>query len=280
MRTLALAIALGVGSITLAQQEPAPLSGPKVEETRIPGVEPRFGEGSMERQAMARPIPAEVFERAISRLTSERVEASVRLSPEQGAAIRTLRAEHEAAVRAFMETHQEEFRRARRAGAAIREAGDEAMEDRERLVEIVRRAEEIRRGAPDPSSLQKQVWAVLTEPQRAIVEEEVRRHRAEQDQREAERYAQRMMRELEAREAQPARPEVELHPLVAKFREDVMALPPAERAAVLRSLRQVMLQTEARPAAAARPTQEPRERPATKPAPTMDEVNVPPPDRG
>lgn len=271
MRSWMLIACLALCTSAAAQQEATPpLSGPTVDETRVPGVVQQFGEGTDRIGMASRPIPQRIYEAIFRKLVGDETPEADRLTEDQQAALKEIRDDHEAAVREYTSEHQDELRRIRRTLAA---AGEGGMVEEEAVASARRRGEEIRRGAPSLAASQKLAWMVLTDRQHDIVEAELERYRERIAQREAEEYAQRRIRQMEAESANapPARPAAGTHPLLARFREELMALPPEERAEVLRSLRQMLGESDRRPAS--RLPESGRD----KPAPAMDEVEVPEP---
>jgi hypothetical protein len=192
------------------QPPAAPLSGPKVKESKIPGVHETFGDKGNDptRRKDARSVPPEVIKRALQALDRDDTPADARLTTDQSARIKSLVADFQASIDAYKRAHKAEMDEVRavlgRDGAepgrpkAKREGGphpqppspppppaggdnanrpDDPMQPHEGDTEQVAAARaklaELRKNAPNSLDLQTQVWNVLTEPQHAIVQAEV-----------------------------------------------------------------------------------------------------------
>lgn len=136
-----------IASTSFAQeskpQEGKPLlSGPEVEESRLPGVEQSMTGSTDRLPGMSEgDVPAAVFRRAIQELQGQDVPEGVRLTPDQAAAIARLQREHAQAVREFMADHQDEINQLRRRARtdAARAPREEGPTDRRRPAQPDRR---------------------------------------------------------------------------------------------------------------------------------------------
>lgn len=223
-----LVVCAGAAMPAAAQQErkpEPPLSGPRVREQRIPGVEQGFSEGRREagpgRREMV--IPHRVFMQAIGALRGEGENAAdeaLRLTPAQNEKISALDRGFRESMRAFVEKapgeQPEAGRRPRRergpgdggapAGAPadrMGEPGDAPAgapgpeRRRERL-------EAMRENAPRPTDTQTKMFAVLDEEQREFVKGRINAWRKQAEERFGEEYMQRQLRERQAgRPGQP-----------------------------------------------------------------------------
>lgn len=127
MRPLAAVVLAGACTCARAQTEPL-LSGPKVEEARLPGIEETLtGAGPQLPGMSAGGVPNTVFRRAIEALGGEDVPDVLRLTAAQGAEIAALQRAHAVALRGYLAEHQDEIAELRR---AARRAGPEGRADR------------------------------------------------------------------------------------------------------------------------------------------------------
>lgn len=209
-----------------AEQGPEGLGGPKVEDRAPPGAGPGFGGAPRGRREGAVPIPMPVFIRSVQAAVGESAPEEVRASPEQMDRLRAVLDEFTQAQREFMRENAEQMRRLRGGGPEAprparggRPAGDaEAMRDRmeqmsdEDRAAMAERLRELRERGPNPEDYQKKAWTLLTPAQQAAAQARLDEWRTEQQRIEAERYAQRQVRELQGRDqaapTPPARPNV------------------------------------------------------------------------
>ncbi|MFM9997132.1 MAG: hypothetical protein ACKVU4_15190 [Phycisphaerales bacterium] len=224
-----LVVCAGAAMPAAAQQErrpEPPLSGPRVREQRIPGVEQGFSEGRREagpgRREMV--IPHRVFMQAIGALRGDGEHAadeSLRLTPEQDDKIAALDREFRESMRAFTEQSRGEQPEAgRRARRAPGDAGAPSEMPADRVRERVDRPEggpdgapsperrrerldAMRENAPRPTDTHTKMFAVLDQPQRAFVKERVDAWRKQTEERMGEEYMQRRLRERQPEGAPP-----------------------------------------------------------------------------
>jgi hypothetical protein len=270
----------------LAPAQEAPLAGPKVTESKIPGVNEKFGQSGKDsnRAGAAAGIPPEVIRRALRALDRDDTPADARLSSDQRAQFEALVAEHKASVEAYRRKHQAEVRELQhtlgskdkpdRANAARPPAPprDEPMTDSAEMspeTEAARdRIERIRAGAPSGLDLQTKVWNSLTEPQRAVVKAEVDRWITEREEGKAREYVRRRMQKSGGPGQTDAFDPDKLPPRV---KERLANLSPEEREKAIARLRE-RAKKEGPKRDKRAPDGEPR------PAPPMDQVPVPAPD--
>jgi len=160
------------------------------------------------------------------------------------------------------------------------------------------RLEEARANAPKPQDYQVRIWSVLSSPQQKFVDKEVQVVLDEMEKRRGEEY---MKRQLEKNQAgkpgvaappapgQQARPGAapgdgpapEVRERVRRIFERIQQLPPEQRQRVLQRLEEELNRMDG--GAAAAPGRDrrggPDAQPVSKPAPGMDDVNVPAPER-
>lgn len=113
--TFAAGMALSAGVVA---QAPAPseaddkpaLSGPRVEEKKIPGVESRFGGAGGDWRAMVEGrLPADAMRRLIGALRGDQVPVELRLTTEQDERIAAIEAEHRRAIGEYLREHRAEL---------------------------------------------------------------------------------------------------------------------------------------------------------------------------
>lgn len=278
------------------------LRGPKVEEGSVPGESRAFGE-SLARGASE--IPHRVFLRALDSLRGPEAPAEVRVSAEQEGALREAEGAFRRDQAEYFARHREEIRalagalgveapvnipahrlvellRSRvraEAGSGRPGGGTEAgaMTDpkEQARVEAIGRLRELAEGAPKPRDLHVRLWAVLNEAQREHVLSLLRAHR---DGAMAERRGQLgLSGEMGGAMQGAPKPITDINDprLPEAVRERLAGLSERERARVLERLNERLRQgwrQEGRGGDGGRPGRE------TKPAPSMDEVPVPPPE--
>ena len=205
-------LVLAVAGFAVGQEETDPgrasetepdelvLAGPKVETSRLPGLEESFSGGAMRMPGMSeRPVPMQVFRRAFEMLLADSTDEQLRLTEDQEAQLRELGREHAEAVREHMQPHSDEIARLRRA-ARSRGTPDEADAQPRRggqdaISVLQRRLAQIRRTGPSDVSLQTRMWTVLTEPQRELIEAEIDAWREEMAERRTQQVMERYMRQ-------------------------------------------------------------------------------------
>lgn len=186
--------------------DPAPkkdiLSGPKVEDRSVPGVQSQFGE-QMDPRQRAIAVPNEVFMRIVRSLGEEETPADAKLTPEQRQQIQTIADNFQAESRAFMRQNMEELRTLREQtgvrgnqgnGAPQRPAAGAPLSDEERA-KLVARLQELNNARPSPDAAHTQIYAVLNPAQQEIVRTQV-------DQWTDQQIEQRAMQRLKTLKAQ------------------------------------------------------------------------------
>jgi len=262
-RPLGLIASLAVCPVgALGQTEPL-LSGPKVEESRLPGIEETLTDTQTRMQGMgAEAVPSGVFRRAIESLRGQEAPEEVRLSQDQEDEIAALQRDHARALRAYLAEHQDKIDELRRAARNIERQADpnqrrsndrperarrpessEPMSDRASDPrEIRRQIQALRQGGPQETDVQTRIWGVLAEAQRDAVEEQIDAYRAQLEKRRQERSMRRFM---ESRRSQnPASTTTTLDPDLAQFerslperlRQRLRNLEPEQRVRLLERL--------------------------------------------
>ncbi len=174
------------------------LRGPRVENAGPPGVPEKFGEAMQREPGEAgQRVPMRVFGRAIRSLRSPE-DASLGLTPEQAESIREV-------MRAYREDVREALaQRERPAGDVAAEDGKapakpsrstqrsrrDRLQGQERAAIGVEAMRSLGEAMPDAASYQRQVWAVLSADQRAVVEAVLERELEAERERRAERMAE------------------------------------------------------------------------------------------
>lgn len=284
------------------------LRGPNVDDNSVPGQRNRFGGGNARDRGQGRDAtPARMFVQALGVLRGQDAPADTRLTADQEASLKKLHEQFRADQRAFAEKHRDEVLELRRQvspenrrkidqrlrgmpgfaglpggqgdrkgdkplGRPDRSPRDEMNEDSMQEMSAkddaaaMNRLREIAEQAPDPATLQTKSWAVLSAPQKELVEQELKR-----------------LREAGAKrgDAQPGDPgrlppgvigddgKVDLSKLPPRLRERIEKLPPDQRE---KALQRLIEQNRAREGKKGAP------RTGQRPAPDMDDVNVPSPD--
>lgn len=263
MRMGIVGIAVTLMAVAAWGQE-RPLSGPPVKEDRPAGLGGQFGEGRMDRRGpMMERTPIRVYQQAIAKLRGEEAPADLRLTEEQDKQIKEIEQEFRAAARRAAE-------RARRDGGQRRRPaeGEDAMNPAQ--------MEEARRAAPRPEDAAVKIYAVLNDKQKAFVEADVQKQREEIERKRSEEYIKREMAKNDGQPKPDVRPAVRPAPAAEpreRFRrlmERIQQLPPEEREQLLQRLEQEIERRTAEPR-----RQREGER---KPAPSMKDVDVPPPN--
>ena len=252
--------------------QPAILAGPEVEQDRPARLEQGLTMEMASMTGQLRQLPQPEVRALLERLGSTEVDASLRLTPAQQDSLRRISREHNLAVRAHQEANAEEYARLRIEG------GYQAKQPltRDQITPEIQAARaafrELVAKGPTNADLQAQLFAALTEAQRAWLDAEM-----------AEILAERERASLEARYAEALAAdavtiddflsesgEVDLEKLPARLRNRIARLEPEQR---LPALRRVM-ERRAAPA----PAERPRPERARKPVPDLSEVVVPPSD--
>jgi hypothetical protein len=247
MRSAALGAALVLVTLSgtaQAQDSDAPLKGPKVKDTGVPGENRKFGEGGGQRERMEARVPHRLFVRAFDVLKSDDAAADVRLTDAQETSLKKIDDGFKAEVQAFQKEHRDEVtalrdqlppqerrridaflnggrpqgdakrggegRKGKPEGDAKKATSEEAEAARSRLREIMA-------DAPKPADSHAAMFAVLTESQRPLVTKEL----------------ERLQGEAKKREGQGAGAGDR-----EQMRERLKNLPPEERERVLREMRE------------------------------------------
>lgn len=276
----------------------APLRGPSGNDHSVPGETGRFGggaSGDKKDRAAQQPIRHPMFMKALDVLRGEQADASVRLTSDQDAKIKTIdeafrkqaetfRTEHAAEVRGLVSQLTPEDRRkfaqymglfGGRDGAGERAKGDgakgggvkgggkaarrpdatpqdgnDAMTDAKpdpAAAEAARnKLREIVEAAPKPEETHKQIFGVLTDTQRPVVEKEIERMRQEMEKKAQEggkqldRAAQREGRKLDNKNQDQANAgaptSIDDPRIPEKARERLKSLPADQQQAALRRM--------------------------------------------
>jgi Spy/CpxP family protein refolding chaperone len=262
---LAAIAGLALCSLALAQPEPDVLRGPKVKETGVPGEQRQFTPGRVRgRDMMGAELPHRIFMRALDALRSDQA-GELRLTRAQEAKIKAINDDFNAALLEYRAANLEKVRELlpllspedrRRVQQFLDQRGsrqrlpepakdvdpDQAEQAREKIREILS-------GLPSPADTHARIYAVLTEPQQKVFNNELTRLRER-------------------------RPEVDRLPrlddLPEPVRERIKKLPPEEQR---EAIRRYLEQTKDNPGTRAdqpRTPERPRERsdrPEPKPEP-------------
>jgi hypothetical protein len=271
----------GVGDDQAGATAPADdadvLAGPRAEEADVPGSSGVFAP-SLDGRGMGGGGDARTdrwLQRIIRGLMREAPSEELVVSAEQREAIGAAMRGHEERVRAYREAHAEEIRELREAagiGSEDELRGRNQAEGAGATPEAqaaTQRLREINRGTPSTDRLRGEIWAVLSEAQRAHVEAELERLREEA---EAGAGDAMMMGGGEAMAPARGRRGNETGGVTGTgderldaFVERVMALPEAQRERVLQRLTQMLERFE----------QAERESRRRAQPPSMDGVDVP-----
>lgn len=262
---------LAIASTTAVAQPPAPtdadaLRGPRVHDDAPTGA--HFDDASRPGRALE-PMNNEArrtaaFLRSIRRLKAPDTDPALHLNPTQEREIRAVLQKHQKAMREFRTAHEQDFRvlreqspraqgrrdRADTGEAAPAQPPMDPQALRDRMIAL-------REAAPDATPAKEAVWAVLTEPQRQFVQAHVEAMEAEAAARQERAADREPAQGADAPPPQPPNGEAR-----ARLRERLESLPPEERRRALERLRQMRRDRGA---------------PTDRPAPSMDDVNVPPP---
>lgn len=202
-----LVICAGSAAVVRAD-DPAPLSGPKVTDTGIPGESKSFGATGAKLKGEVRSIDDKILLQAIGSLRGEKVEQSLRLTADQEAAIREATQKAIAARREFYKAHEEEIRsimtdlgvdtKDLRGERDIRAAFEKAKAARDGSKKVRKDAQgtnpegqmtdeaaqkrdvarqklmEIRAQMPKPDDAHSSIWAALTPAQKEVVQARIK----------------------------------------------------------------------------------------------------------
>ncbi len=219
------------------------LRGPEVDERAVPGVSDTFAPGTGDPRMARDRVPLRLYRTVLREMSSPGAPAGARLSPEQQARVREIGREYQREVQAF-----------RREALGGKKLEDLDPQERRGLM----------RDAPRPDRFYGEVWGELDEAQREYLErriaEEIGRAREE-----------RMMRDAPAPEAVGGRGasiDAADSARIDRLAKRLGALPPRVRDRVLSRMEDLVERAESAGS---------RGEPSERPAPRMDEVDVPPP---
>lgn len=282
-RTLAAVAGLAMTGLAWGQP-PAdrPLAGPPVKQDRPAGLGGQFSDGKGDRKGpMTERVPMRLYSQAVERLRAEDAPADLRLSREQEQEIRQIEMN-------FRNVMQEHVRRARvEGGAQVKPLPPTGEVDKDQMAAENQRArarnQEFMRNAPDPTDAQVRIYAVLNPAQQKFVEGEVAKVQAELEKRRTEEYMQRQLQKKKG-EGQPA-PAIAPGPIAGapegrermrRLAERLQQLSPEEREQLLS---RIEAELDRRGIGAGDGG---RKRPGggdNKPAPKVDDVKVPAPEK-
>ncbi|GAB4385242.1 MAG: hypothetical protein Kow0022_10420 [Phycisphaerales bacterium] len=275
------------------------LAGPRVAESNMTGLTSNFieDEGNDRARMLARGSAA-LLRQILPELRAVD-DPQLRLTAEQDAAISRLLQDFQARNAAFERQHARELRQLRQL-VASRQTDRRTPErasppaqptDRDTMVpaqepmlpemdarreEAQQRLAELNAERPNPADLEKPIRAVLSERQRTYLDqriEEIARERFEQ--RAIEQARKDVAKQFAKQQASRPATDRLTERLPERLRQRIESLPPEQRAAALERLRKMAEQrTPQRDARPARPSK------TDKPAPSMDQVQVPRPGGG
>jgi hypothetical protein len=286
----------------LAQSQPTKsddpaLKGPAVKESGVPGENRQFGDGKVRnKDRMGTEIPHRLFMKALDVLRGDSADASVRLSAEQDSKIKAIndafmdsiakyRADHQAEAKELIQQlPPDEQRKAReflgreargldikapkladKKGKAPDASADDmsTQADPKKAEEAKAKLRELFQGAPKPADTHTQIFAVLSDPQKAAFQKEMDRLRKEQQDKAGERRLDRK----NAQKDSAAAKDIDINDprIPEQMRERLKNMSPDERQQALERLNERIKRGKL-PGDA-------------KPAPSTDtDVNVPKPD--
>ncbi len=256
--------------------QPAVLAGPEVEQDRPARLEQGLTMQMASMTGQLRQLPQQEVRALLERLNSAEVELSLRLTPTQQSALQRISRTHNLAVRAHQEANADEYARLRVEG------GYQAMQPltRDQITPEIQAARaafrELVAQGPTNADLQTQLFAELTDAQRAWLDEEMARVLAERERAALEaRYAEALSEDVVTIEDFLTEGgAVDLEALPKRLRDRLERLRPDQRLVALRRL--MSRRTEQAPAQA--PAQQPgrgRAEEPEKPAPDLSEIEVP-----
>lgn len=263
--------------VTAEPADSAPLSGPEVEDRDLPGIFERFGEPAAgDPAARSGRLPPRLFFGTLKSLASEETPPELRPTPEQEEQIRAIVEEFRDDMRAFQEEHSEEIAALRaEAGMSPRRGrgpggqppppsppGDRELTPEQRAAGQKLKA--LMEQGPDFKAAFADVWTLLTPPQQEYLR--VRIDEAAEQFREDRREPM-IRKELRSKRGDAAGPRGGLSR--EEMRERLKNLTPEQR----EELRAARQQGGGRRGKHAElPAQE------DKPAPDMDELELPDPE--
>lgn len=296
---LSLVLAAGSAQAQDAKPKDGPaLEGPKVRDNSLPGKKREFGDGNKDRKAGDMPVRLPVVMKALDVLRGEKA-GDNKLTEAQESSIKGAFDEFQKSTREFMEKNREEIatlrsqltpedrakveraaggegRPGQRPGApknkdAKKPGGEDEMmappetkpetkADPEASKKAVARLQEIYAGRPKPEEAQAKAWSSLTEPQRTILQAEIKRV-TEEMQKKAKPGEGQNLDDLKGKSPE----EIMNDPRVPeRLRERLKNMTPEERKEAVKRF----LERERGPK---------REGGENKPAPKPSDVNVPTP---
>ncbi|MGP1273171.1 MAG: hypothetical protein ACTS22_07545 [Phycisphaerales bacterium] len=257
--------------------DPVPLlAGPPVETQRPDRLEQGLSMMMAPMMAQLRQYPQDEVRRLLAMLGTEGIDPTLRLTPEQEEALREVGRDHNRRVREYRASHGDEFERLRLASGYL---ADPPLRPDQVMPEVAQaRAayrEFVARG-PTNADLQARLFAELTEAQQAWLNEKMAEILAERERAAYER------RYAEALAADPvtlddfldAEGEVDLEALPDRLRARIERLEPERRRAALERL--MARRADAERERPRRATAD-GDSPPSKPAPSLDEIEVPAP---
>jgi hypothetical protein len=305
LRTTILAACCGLAASTISLADPPPpaqdelLRGPAIQDRDVPGASGTFSEPTDragKRAAGAKGDPRmrhRAFMDALRSLEGDEVAPDLQLTTDQRTKIDAIDAELRAAAESFKSTHQADIDALREKVGEVRGKGadkragnnagkgkgrtradradtppsaDAAMTDEStRNADIAAAREQLkalRASAPNPEDFHTRIWAVLSAPQQALVQS-----RLDDDSQPSPRGVEDSPRRGEAgppqadrvRGAAPPPDPARFDRLMERFH----ALPPDAQARIIERIEEMLSRME--------------NRRGPRPAPSMDDVDVPPP---
>jgi hypothetical protein len=166
------------------RQDPPPLKGPQVKQTRPPGLDEDFGEGMKPgKEGMRGPmIPMRAYAEVIDKLRGEKAPEGLRLSEEQEKKIGGIEQEFRDAAREYAQKMRAE-RGSQGDGQPEAKPGEPPREAMRQMM----------RNGPRPGDYQTQIWAVLSDKQQAYVKVELDKVRDEIQKKRSEEMMQRRL---------------------------------------------------------------------------------------
>lgn len=284
---------LGLAGSALGQSQTAqPLSGPKVEKERPAHLEDRFsdeaGKGDKRAPMADRGVPMQAYDQILAKLRGDGAPEGLRLTPEQDQKIQAIEADFRQATRNYLQKVRRDM------GVKDGDAQPEVAPGKGAARQL---REEFRRDAPKPKDWQVKIWAVLTEGQQKFVTAEVATLREDMEKRRSEEY---LRKQLEKRSGEAgkaagenttpaARPVAgqltpEVRERARRVFERLQQLSPEQRQRILQKLEEELDRVEG---GGDQPPPKNKGKGGKfgagggddKPAPSVDTVKVPAPDR-
>lgn len=258
-----------------AAPDDAILRGPEVKDESLPGQRGKFsapGAKGPDRKSQERPIPMRLFIQAVGVLKQDSTPQNARLTAEQETELRKIGDEFRNTMAAYIREHRDETQSLRaQLGPEARKAVEERLRNagfpadaRKELKKsdakssnqspasdammtdpapdpakeqaAVARLKELFENAPSAQDAQKKAWAVLTEAQRPIVQQELERQRKESARPPKPVTNKSVVGEVAGK---PAGVDgIDLDRLPPRIRERLEQLPPEKRQEAIEKLRQ------------------------------------------